>query len=211
MAAEVESPGSTRSQFAAQVELRLSIVEPWIERMQIPWKTGPDGTELRDAKGELVPDFAPTKIYWFCNWLPEMSSPASGPDVQRLKSISRTTLGRDYHHALYTRADAATKALEALLIYQIETKNKVFIIKALEAKVEMLEKIVDAQQTESRRARLELGDVTTKYRKRHNESQRVIAQLKVDLDQEKKRVAELVSSKVLSLPLHRVVSEETAP
>jgi len=195
-------PSSLKSSLIEQVELRISILELWIGNKKIPWRTGPDGKELRDESGELVPDFVPTNLLQFCAWTAEKSSSASGPDVAKLRRISRMSLNQKYHADLRTRVDTKLKSAKVCLTHQLERHNKTSIIEELEEHINLLKSIVDAQQKESRLARQRLGEMTTKYRMRHDEQRRVIAQLKADLAFERQEVARLKASKVS--PLRRV-------
>ena len=196
------TPYSLRDSLIEQVELRISILELWIGNKKIPWRTGPDGKELRDKSGELVPDFVPTNLLQFCAWTAEKSSSASGPDVAKLRKISRMSLYQDYHADLRTRVDAKLDSAKVCLTHQLERHNKTSIIEELEEHIKLLSSVVDAQQRESRLARLRLGEMTTRYRMRHDEQRRVIAQLKADLAFERQEVARLTASKVS--PLRRV-------
>jgi hypothetical protein len=188
------SQGSLRAKFIAQVELRLAIMEPWIANMAIPWKTGPGGNQLRDEQGELLPDFVPTNLSQFCNWKASMSSAASGSSVSKVRPISRETFSKGYNDDLRLRAEAKWTAAKSCLIHQLESKNKTSIIDQLHAQVKLLNDIVDAQQRESRNARLRLAEMTTKYRMRHDESRREIARLKTDLSVEQENVARLTAA-----------------
>lgn len=89
--------------------------------------------------------------------------------------------------------------MKACLTRQRETANKTSQIAELKAEVKMLTAIVQAQQTESRVARLRLGELTTKSRLKHEEQRRTIAQLNIDLQRERDRVATLTASKISKL------------
>lgn len=175
--------------FLQQVELRLELMDEWISNGQIPWRIDAHGQQIRDKDGELVPDFAPTTLEAFCEWKPEDSSAASGPKPTRFRRVSRDTLNQHYHSDLRIRVDAKRKAVEACLTHQLEKFNKASVIAELESRVAMLERIVAAQQTESRVARLRLRELETTYRGRHNEQRRQIAQLKSDLQEEQAKVS----------------------
>ena len=190
---ETNTPQTSKEQLIEQIQLRISILEGWIKKKQIPWRTGPAGDELRDSNGELVPDFVPKNLFQFCAWTAHMSSAASGPDVAKLRQISRTSLNQPYHADLRTIVDTKLKAAQACLTHQLERSNKASIIEELRQEVRLLSSIVDAQQKESRLARLRLGEMTTKYRMRHDEQRRVIAQLKTDWSAEQQKVASLTA------------------
>jgi hypothetical protein len=185
---------SAKDQFLEQVELRLSIMEGWIKKREVPWRTGEDGKPLRDDDGELVPDFAPTTLVEFCGWTPEKSSSASGQEVSKLRTISRESLYKPYHSSLREVVDDKIKAVKACLAHQVEKKNKTSLIAELQAMVTLLNNIVEAQQRESRQARMQVDEVTKKFRMRHEEQRRVIAQLKADLAAEASKVASLTAT-----------------
>lgn len=192
---------SAKDQFLEQVELRLSIMEGWIEKREVPWRTGEDGKPLRDDDGELVPDFAPTTLVEFCRWTPDKSSQASGKKVSKLRAISRESLYKPYHSTLRGVVDDKMKAVKACLAHQVEKRNKTSLIAELQATVTLLNNIVEAQQRESRQARMQVDEVTKKFRMRHDEQRRVIAQLKADLAAEASKVASLTATLAKVSPL----------
>ena len=193
------SPGTLKSLFLSQVKLRLEILDEWIEKKAVPWAAKEDGKQIRDQAGELVPDFAPTSLAQFCAWTAEMNTPASGLKLSALRSISRETVSKPYHSDLRISIEVRIDAIKACLTRQRETTNKSSRIAELEAEVKMLHAIVQAQQTESRVARSRLAEVTTKYRLKHEELRRTIAQLNVDLQRERDRVAVHAASRLLKL------------
>lgn len=195
------SQNTEKSKFLDQVAIRLAILESWIERREVPWRTGSDGKVLRDEDGELIPDFVPTNFFQFCNWEPSKSSPASGDAVLGLRRISRQTLDQDYHSELKSNVDSKLKAVKACLTHQLERKNKTSVIAELQSALKLLEGIVDAQQRESRQARQQVGEITKRYRMRHDEQRRIIAQLKSDLAASELRVAELTAAFAKIAPL----------
>ena len=203
---DTTTPLTLKESLVEQVELRVSILERWIKEKKIPWRTEPDGTPVRDSNGELVPDFVPTNLLQFCAWTAEKNSTASGPDIAKLRRISRMSLYQPYHNDLRTIVDTKLEAAKACLAHQLEKSNNASIIEELQATVKLLNGIVDAQQRESRLARLRLGEVTTKYRMRHDEQRRVIAQLKTDWSAEQQKVASLTALLAKLSPLRAAPS-----
>lgn len=197
-----EVPGMQRTlkaSFVSQVQLRFDILDEWIKEKAVPWAVAEDGKQIRDEAGELVPDYAPTNIAQFCAWTGEKNTAAAGPKLIALRSISRESVSKTYHADLRIGIESRVKAVNACLIRQRETANKSSQIAELKEEVKMLTAIVQAQQTESRVARLRLGELTTKYRLKHEEQRRTIAQLNIDLQRERDRVAALTASKISKL------------
>lgn len=192
-----------------QVDLRLAIIERWLDKKHIPWKTDSDGRELRDARGELIPDFVPINLKQFCDWTAENSSPASGEDRLKIRRISRTNFSKNYHVNLRIQIDTKLKSIEACLELQRETKNKSSIINKLEQEIIFLRKVVDAQAGECRISRQGVAEVTRKYRNRHEEQRRIIFQLKSDLQIAESKISALTATISKIAPLRVTNSRES--
>lgn len=192
-----------------QVDLRLSILDEWLVRREIPWKKNTDGTSIRDENGELIPDFAPVNLLQFCEWTPDRNCHTSGIAIASLRRISRMSLHQPYHAELRKRVGDKLKMIKACLKLQIERGNKVSIIEEQAAEIRLLKKIVDAQARESRFARQAVTELTEKYRHKHEEQRRIILQLKEDLACNEEKIASLTAtlSKVKPLRLARRTGE----
>lgn len=193
-----------------QVDLRLAILDEWLAKKQIPWKTNTDGTPIRDENGEMIPDFAPVNLLQFCDWTQEKNCTASGEALSSLRRISRMSLHQAYHAELRKRVNDKLKVIKTCLTLQIERSNKVSIIEDQAAQIQLLQNIVDAQARESRLARHKVTEITQKYRQRHDEQRRIIQQLKADIVAHEEKIASLTAtlSKVTSL---RVAKQTGTP
>lgn len=185
----------------AQVDLRLAILDEWLAKKQIPWKTNTDGTPIRDDNGEMIPDFAPVNLLQFCEWTSDKNCTTSGEALSSLRRISRMSFHQPYHAELRRKVNEKFKMIKACLTLQIEKSNKVSIIEEQAAQLRLLQKIIDAQARESRLARQEVTMITQKYRQRHEEQRRIILQLKTDVAAHEEKIASLTAmlSKVTSL------------
>lgn len=128
---------------------KLSILEAWA-RTEIPWSRSVTGAFERDATGERILDFFPTRASHFAVWDGTQNCTATHvlyPKLGRLKKTRRRTIAES-HSDLQSRLDAVLQALRSKSKVQLETTNKSSQIKDLEKSVDFWESLAKKQEGE---------------------------------------------------------------
>ncbi|ENG1061389.1 hypothetical protein ABS381_005885, partial [Burkholderia multivorans] len=128
---------------------KLEVLEAWAET-EIPWRRDAKGVYERDAEGERVLDFVPTRDIHFASWDGTQNCEATKvlyPQLERLKKTRRRT-APESHPDLQSRLDDVLKALRAKAITQLETANKTTQIAELESSVNFWQSLAHKQEAE---------------------------------------------------------------
>ncbi|WP_429583530.1 hypothetical protein [Paraburkholderia youngii] len=128
---------------------KLKILETWVET-EIPWCRDEAGAYERDATGERILDFYPTRSIHFAEWDGTQNCVATRilhPGLGRLKKTRRRTLPES-HVDLQIRLDAVLDALHEKGKAQLEAANKTSQINDLETSVAYWESLAKKQEGE---------------------------------------------------------------
>ena len=151
-----------------QIESRLNLLRHWALN-GIPWQIAENGTPLRDKEGELTLDFTPKNVVEFAGWTAAKHSPGNRNSIvtcrvnetdmtvrlSDLVPLSRTTLSQPYRAEDKAAIDIQLEVIAGKAIQQLETSRKSSVIDTLKAERKFLKKVVAAQESEVRAARIE--------------------------------------------------------
>jgi hypothetical protein len=197
-----------------QIESRLNLLRHWV-LTGIPWQLSANGTPIRDQDGELLLDFTPKNIVEFAAWTASKHSPGTRDsaftvkvdegDVMILLSdlvpLSRTTLSQPYRKEHKAAIDIQLAAIAGKATRQLETSRKNSVIDSLKADKEFLEKVVQAQESETRAARIEARQARVELEEFRRTAANNEAELKRVNAQLEKKIASLVRDFAKIAPL----------
>lgn len=187
------------SRFKAQIQARLDLFGTWAKQDMIPWAVREDGSFHRDTDGELIPEYVPLSLPKFCAWGPGLNTGATAKAVENFEPVRRATL--DDHEDLRIQVDTARGVMAALLERQIRDKNKTAIIELQKSEIDYLRQVVSAQAKESRLARESEQALEGRFRRRHDEQRRNIAELTEIIQSRDATISELTSTIAKISPL----------
>lgn len=199
-----------------QIESRLNLLRHWVLK-GIPWQLAENGTPLRDEEGELILDFTPKNVVEFAGWTASQHSPGTRNSAFTVKvdeadvtislldlvPISRTTLSQPYRIKDKAAIDIQLEAIAWKAARQLESSRKTSVIDSLKADKEFLEKVVQAQESETRTARIEARQARVELEGLRRTTANNEAEFKRIISELEKQIASLVRdfSKIAPLKL----------
>ncbi|MCG8040569.1 MAG: hypothetical protein JAZ17_11350 [Candidatus Thiodiazotropha endolucinida] len=170
----------------SNIKAKLRVLNKWAKE-ELPWKTDDAGNLLRDGNGDKIVEWFPQNGRQFCQWDGSQCSPGTKKALPELRSISRTTLYKDYNEDLKHEAESLFEVLVALEEKLKSSSSNASEIERLKKDLSYWQSVAKAEANAVLEMLKKVNEVEKKYRRgervrKNNEEklQEQIRQLKAE-------------------------------
>ncbi|MCM8921437.1 MAG: hypothetical protein LC540_15465 [Candidatus Thiodiazotropha sp.] len=170
----------------SNIKGKLLVLNKWAKE-ELPWKTDDTGNLLRDGNGDKIVEWFPRNGRQFCQWDGSQCSPGTKQALPELRSISRTTLYKDYNEGLKHEAESLFKVLVALEEKMESSSSSASEIDRLKKELSYWQSVAKAEANSVLAMLKKINEIEKKYRRgervrKNNEEQlqEQIRQLKAE-------------------------------